>query len=121
MNIAVDYSWFAKNEWAITESNKILDFFYNEGLENYVDQYTLDGIKLSGNNSPGLVAMNAVASLASTNNNRIDFVKALWELPIPDGSLRYYNGMLYMMALLHVSGNFKIYDLDEKPVSFCPE
>ncbi len=121
MNIAVDYIWFGKDKWAITESNKILDFFYNEGLENYVDQYTLDGIKLSENNSPGLIAMNAVAGLASTNSNKIYFVKALWELSIPDDDLRYYNGTLYMMALLHVSGNFKIYDLDEKPVSFCSE
>ena len=28
---------------------------------------------------------------------------------IPSGKWRYYDGMLYMLGLLHVSGNFKIY------------
>jgi hypothetical protein len=37
------------------------------------------------------------------------FVQALWDTPIPSGKWRYYDGMLYMLGLLHVSGSFKIY------------
>ncbi len=57
--------------------------------------------------------MNAVAALASTNENRKDFVKELWRLPVPDGPFRYYDSMLYMLAMLQVSGNFKVYDLEK--------
>jgi oligosaccharide reducing-end xylanase len=110
MNIAIDYEWFGKDEWAVTQSNRLLDFFYSEGIGKYGNLYTLDGKKLSGDHSVGLVAMNAVAALASTNDNRREFVEELWNTPVPDGIYRYYDGMLYMLAMLQVSGNFKIYE-----------
>jgi len=36
------------------------------------------------------------------------FVQALWDLPIPSGQYRYYNGVLHMLALLHTSGKFQL-------------
>jgi oligosaccharide reducing-end xylanase len=111
MNIAVDYEWFAEDEWQITQSNRLLNFFYSEGIKKYGNMYTLEGKKFSSDYSPGLAAMNAVAALASTNDNKKEFVKELWNLPVPDGVYRYFDSMLYMLAMLQVSGNFKIYDL----------
>jgi oligosaccharide reducing-end xylanase len=64
--------------------------------------------------------MNAVACLASTNANRRDFVEELWNAPVPSGPYRYYDGLLHMMALLQVSGNFKIYDPTGKTAVECP-
>jgi len=121
MNIAVDYSWFAADEWAVTQSNRLLDFFYSQGIRTYGIEYTLDGTRLSRDHNVGLVAANAVAALASTNENRADFVKALWHAPIPMGTVRYYDGLLYMLGLLQVSGNFKIYEPADNPVSACPQ
>jgi len=109
MNVAVDYLWFRKDDWAVMQSNRLLDFFTSEGLDAYVNQYTLDGKKLSDGRSSGLIAANAVAVLAATNKNKTEFLNALWELPIPTGRYRYYDGLLQMMALLQVSGNFRIY------------
>ena len=58
----------------------------------------------------GLVAANAVVSLAATDRVRARrFTEALWDLPVPAGQFRYYNGMLYMISLLHTSGQFRIY------------
>ena len=37
------------------------------------------------------------------------FVDALWNTPTPYGEQRYYDGMLYLMSLMHLSGNFKIW------------
>jgi len=54
--------------------------------------------------------MNAVACLVSTNENRKDFINDFWNTPVPSGRYRYYDGMLYMLGLLHVSGNYRIYD-----------
>ncbi len=60
--------------------------------------------------APGLVAANAVTSLAATDPVRAkQFTEALWNLPIPSGQFRYYNGMLYLLSLLHTTGNFRIY------------
>ncbi len=54
--------------------------------------------------------MNAVAGFAATDQERAGaFVDALWELQPLTGKWRYYDGLLYMLALLHVSGNFRIY------------
>jgi oligosaccharide reducing-end xylanase len=53
--------------------------------------------------------MNAVASLAATDPRAQLFVDELWKTTTPSGMWRYYDGMLYLMALLHVSGNFRAY------------
>jgi oligosaccharide reducing-end xylanase len=121
MNVAVDWLWFEKDDWEVTQSNRLLKFFRSQGLETYGNQYTLDGRKLGDDHSPGLVAMNAVAALASTNDDRKEFVEEFWNTPIPTGLYRYYDGMLYMLALLHVSGNFRIYDPTGTAVQACPE
>lgn len=119
MNIAIDYEWFAKDNWEVTESNRLLDFFSRQGISKYGNHYTLDGKELGIDHSKGLVAMNAVAALASTNKDRKGFVEALWNSPIPHGFYRYYDGMLYMLGMLQVSGNFRIYDPTGKPVPAC--
>ena len=121
MNVAVDWLWFAGDPWEAAQSNRLLDFFRSQGIREYGNQYTLDGRKLSGDHSPGLVAMNAVAALASTRAFRRDFIEELWNTPLPAGLYRYYDGLLYMMAMLHVSGNFRIYDPTGRAVPACPE
>jgi oligosaccharide reducing-end xylanase len=35
-------------------------------------------------------------------------------MPVPSGEQRYYDGMLYLMSLMHASGNFRII---EKPAT----
>ncbi len=110
MNVAVDYAWFAADPWEIEQSNRLLEFFYNQGIGSYGSKFTIDGEPASGGaHSGGLVAMNAVAGLAATTEHTWDFVTEFWEMPIPSGHWRYYDGLLYMLALLHTSGQFRIY------------
>lgn len=107
-NAAVDYAWFGADERERELCDRLQAFFASQ--PGYVNQYTLDGKPLSSDRSPGLIAMNAVASLAATNAERAaTFVDALWELQPPTGTWRYYDGLLYLLALLHVSGTFRIY------------
>jgi oligosaccharide reducing-end xylanase len=120
MNVAMDYQWFAKDSWAITETNRLLDFFRAEGVDTYGNQYSLEGKKLGSDHSTGLVAMNAVACLASTREYRKEFVQALWSHPIPSGPYRYYDGMLYLLGRLQVSGNFRIYSPAGMQIVDCP-
>jgi oligosaccharide reducing-end xylanase len=57
-----------------------------------------------------MVATAAVGSLAATDGpNAKAFVDALWNMPVPSGEQRYYDGMLYLMSMMHASGEFRIY------------
>lgn len=112
-NVAIDYTWFAKDDWEVEECNKLLNFFYSKGVKTYGNNFTLDGKQYSNAHSTGLVAMNTVACLASTSDNTKDFVEDLWNAEVPTGKYRYYDGMLYMLGMLQVTGNFRIYDLKE--------
>ena len=47
--------------------------------------------------------------LAATNPRAKKFVEALWNAAIPSGQFRYYDGMWYLMGLLHCSGEFRIW------------
>jgi oligosaccharide reducing-end xylanase len=107
MNWSFDWSWWRKDARAVELSKRLQAFFVSEGLSSYSSQYSLDGKKLDNAQQSGLVAMNAVASLAATGPDAAKFVQALWQLPVPEGHYRYYDGMLYMLALLHVSGQFQ--------------
>jgi oligosaccharide reducing-end xylanase len=65
---------------------------------------------LNKGHAKGLVATTAVASLAATHPLAKEFVEALWNTPVPLGfNERYYDGLLYMMGMLHCSGQFRIY------------
>ena len=107
-NWSVDWSWWAKDARERESSNKLQAFFESVGT-NYGCVFTLDGKQLEARHAQGLVAVNAVASLAATNPRAKRFVEELWNTPTPDGLERYYEGLLYMMALLHCSGEFRIW------------
>lgn len=109
MNWSMDWSWWAKDPRQVELSNRLQAFFESEGLDSYASLYSLDGKKLGGEKTTGLVAMNAVASLAADHPRRLEFVKDLWDRPLPSGRLRYYDGMLYLMAFLHCSGQYKVW------------
>jgi oligosaccharide reducing-end xylanase len=109
MNWSVDWAWWTKDPREQQLSDRLQAFFQSQGMSTYVNQYSLDGQRLGADHSTGLVAMNAVASLAATDSRSREFVLALWNTPVPTGTWRYYDGMLYLMAWLHSSGQFRIW------------
>ncbi len=111
MNWSVDWSWFRKDPRQQELSNRIQTFFHSQGIDQYGSVYELDGQVVNTAHGQGLVATNAVASLAATHDIAKDFVEALWQQPVPDSfGARYYHGLLHLMSLLHCSGQFKIYE-----------
>lgn len=115
-NIACDYAWWAQDDWATTHANRIQSFFYDQGVDSYGNQWSLDGKNLSPDHSPGLVAMNATASLASSDKKSWSFLEDFWNISPTTGKYRYYDGCLYMMGLLHCSGKFRAYLSGDTPV-----
>lgn len=109
-NWSVDQSWWGKNPEARILSERIQSFLYSEGIHRFADRYTLDGKPLSDRHSTGMVSTTAVGSLAAGKTPQARaFVEELWVTVCPNGEQRYYDGLLYMMSLLHASGNFRIW------------
>jgi oligosaccharide reducing-end xylanase len=113
-NVGLDYAWFAADPWQVEQSNRVLAFLAAQGPA-YPNQFALDGRPLSSDHSPGLAAMAAVAGLAADPKLAHPFVQQLWDTPIPTGKWRYFDGLLYFMALLEVSGRFQIYGPPAQP------
>ena len=116
-NWSVDWSWWRKAPAKQQLSDRIQGFFASQGMDKYGPVYSLDGTELGAtpgltheDHPAGLAGTNAVAGLAATDRARArEFTEALWKMPIPSGENRYYDGMLYLMSLLHISGEFRIW------------
>jgi oligosaccharide reducing-end xylanase len=116
-NWSVDWSWWHKAPAERRLSNRIQKFFASQSLDKYGPVYSLDGKDLGAtpgltheDHPTGLDGTNAVAGLATTDRKRArKFTEALWKTPIPSGQNRYYDGMLYLMSLMHLSGEFRIW------------
>ena len=108
-NWSVDYSWWHKDQRETALSDRIQKFLFGQGIDSFVDRYTLEGKPLSTRHSIGLLATTAVASLAASNGQLSKaFVEKLWNTPVPRGEQRYYDGMLYLMSMMHCSGKLRI-------------
>lgn len=109
-NWSVDWNWWHKDAREQELSNRIQEFFASKGITTYGDQYTLEGELLEARHANGLIATNAVASLAATQPVAKEFVKAIWDAPVPVELVeRYYDGLLYIMSMLHCSGRYRIW------------
>jgi oligosaccharide reducing-end xylanase len=109
MNWSMDWTWWARDIREQQLSDRLQAFFESQGMSDYKSHFKLDGTPIGGAHSTGLVAMNAVASLAATHGRSKQFVEALWNTPIPSGRYRYYDGMLYLLGMLNCSGQFRIW------------
>jgi oligosaccharide reducing-end xylanase len=107
MNVMTDHRLWNVDPWQGTYGSRLAAFFQSQGT--YGDEYSLSGTELDTTHSAGLVAINALLGYALPAASAKPFVQELWDLPIPTGTYRYYNGMLYMLALLHASGQFRLW------------
>jgi oligosaccharide reducing-end xylanase len=113
-NWSVDYSWWAKDARERILSDRVQNFLY-PNIHTFPDRYTLDGEPLSTRHSPGMVATAAVGSFAATPGAVSKaFLDELWTMPVPAGEQRYYDGLLYLMSMMHLSGEFRIIDAGGK-------
>jgi oligosaccharide reducing-end xylanase len=123
MNIAMDYSWYAKDKaWQQDYAKRLQSFLYKEGVDTFVDQYNMDGtrpeqiLQAGGfkklRHSIGFVSTAASASIMGTDPQSWKFVDALWNAklePYEDTYFDpYYDGLLYLFSLMHLSGKYQI-------------
>ncbi|MFT3934076.1 MAG: glycosyl hydrolase family 8 [Chitinophagaceae bacterium] len=123
MNITMDYAWFGKDKtWQEDYARRLQVFLRSKGIDSFPDQFNVDGSTPSFilgaggfkrlRHSLGLVATAASTSLISKEKNSFDFVHALWNAklePYEDGYFDpYYDGLLYLFSLMHLSGKYQI-------------
>ena len=123
MNITMDYVWYGKDSaWQQDYAIRFQQFLRSRGIDSFEDQFNLDGsrpefILPAGNvkklrHSLGLLATSASATLMIPHDKNYDFVNALWNAklqPYDDGYFDpYYDGLLYLFSLMHLSGQYQI-------------
>jgi len=110
INVVIDQLWTGGSAWDVTESNRLLAFFSSQGINSYGTSYSLDGtMDLNSVHEPSLVVANGITGLASTNTDRSSYVDAIWNMEPPSGNGRYYSGILYMISVLILGGQFQVY------------
>jgi oligosaccharide reducing-end xylanase len=109
-NIGLDYEWFRGDEWERKEANKIQAFFSDKDPADY-RRYTIAGepFEEKSLHPVGLLATNAMASLAADDTEGEKWVELLWNTPVRTGVRRYYDNCLYFFSILALSGNYKIW------------
>ncbi|WP_424767918.1 glycosyl hydrolase family 8 [Paenibacillus sp. sgz302251] len=113
-NIGLDYEWIGADEWSCEAANRIQAFFADKAPEDY-RRYRIDGepFEEKSLHPVGLLATNAMASLAATGPHARSSVELFWNTPIRTGVRRYYDNCLYLFALLALSGNYRIWKPSE--------
>ncbi len=123
MNIAMDYAWYGKDKaWQEDYATRFQNFLRSKGIDTFEDQFNLDGSRPEKifpaggfqklRHSLGLVSTAATTAMINTEKDGLDFVHELWKAklePYEDGYFDpYYDGLLYMFSLMHLSGNYRI-------------
>lgn len=109
-NIALDWSWFRKDPWQVEQSNRIQAFFSDIDVSDY-RRYTIEGEPFDepALHPIGLLATNAMASLAADGPHSDSFVRLFWNTPLRQGKRRYYDNCLYFFTMLALSGKYRMY------------
>jgi oligosaccharide reducing-end xylanase len=114
INMALDKIWSEArqqdaDDWNGKEADLLLAFFSKAGIDNYGTSYTLDGTLLNPMRENALVAVNGITGLIANGTiERSDYIDRVWGMQIPNGTPRYYQGIMYLTALLILSGQYII-------------
>ena len=117
MNYGMDSYLFGVDMERQTKIAKVItDFFERDGYRH--GHFNWDGTSGYGDFTIGQAGANAVATYALLEEeNYKDLVKKVlqkaWDSKPIVGSQRYYDGLVHYLAMLHLTGNFKIWK--EKP------
>jgi oligosaccharide reducing-end xylanase len=109
-NMALDRIWSGNQPWVVDESNRVLQFFDDQGLTTYGQEYSLDGTdEIVPLHDLSLAAANGALGLVATTSNRRDFANEVWNLATPIGNPRYYVGIMQLLSLVMLSGQMQVY------------
>ena len=125
MNYGMDSYLFGVDMERQTKIAKVItDFFEKDNYQH--GHFNWDGTNGYGSFTIGQAGANAVATYALLEENDYkDLVKKVlqkaWDSKPIVGSQRYYDGLVHYLAMLHLTGNFKIWkvkpEIEKKTVT----
>jgi oligosaccharide reducing-end xylanase len=125
MNIAMDFTWYHKDaQWQTEYAQKFQKAIVGRyGVTEFKDQFALNGDEskrpMGGGrwrpnlrHSIGFVGTMATTALMCNSEYNEELVRHMFSLkhePYEDGYYDiYYDGLIYLFALLHLSGNYRM-------------
>jgi oligosaccharide reducing-end xylanase len=109
--MTLDQIWTDGDGWSPGEADRLLAFFTSQG-PNYGMSFTIDGTTVTNpQHDPALVAANGISAAiaaATPAPQRAAFVDAVWNMPVPTGMNRYFQGLLYLVSLLVLGGHMQV-------------
>jgi len=109
MNIMMDFNLNNADPWQqSTYAPRMAAFWTNQGLSSYGNGYTLSGSQTSAGHGAGLTGVNAMLAFALSPTAARPFLQAAWNVAVPTGQFRYYDGCLYLLSMLHMSGKYTL-------------
>lgn len=121
MNFGMDFYLFGADSVRQMEmANRIINFFEKDGYKHA--RFNWDGSNPSESYTQGEAGANAVAAMClRSDKSAEDKIKKnlqnAWDTQFMTGQYRYYDGLVHYLAMLHLSGTFKIW----KPKPADPE
>lgn len=113
MNFGMDYYLFGADSARQEEmARRIIDFFEKDGYKHA--RFNWDGSNPQEQYTQGEAGANAVAAMALINDSKYDAavkknLELAWDTKFMTGQYRYYDGLVHYLAMLHLSGTFKIW------------
>ena len=110
LNMVLDQIWNGNEVWERTEADALIGFFNNIGIGVYGKSYRLDGTVIDPTvGDVALTASNGMTAMISSNGNSEAFMSAIYYTVTPTGQSRYYAGLLDLLALMVLSGHYRVY------------
>ena len=101
------HAWTGPHPWVYVLNRRLLDFLSEQ--DPLVSSYYLTGKARGDRNTVAHLSLTATAAAATEEPaTYASFLQALADAPIPEGDERYYNGMLYLLSFMAVSGNIEV-------------
>jgi len=113
-NLGLDVSWFGPNQEHKATVDRLHRFFSGKDPGD-LRMYAIDGTPLDepALHPQGLMATNAMGSLATDGDLARQSVELFWRTPLRTGKRRYYDNCLTLLSLLGLSGRYRIWSPGE--------
>ena len=109
MNVMADFGVNHAGTWQAGYAATSAAFWTSQGLATYGDMFSLTGTPSDSNHGAGLTGVNAMLAFALPAADATPFLQAAWDRATPKGQYRYYDGTLYALSMLYLTGTFSLF------------
>ena len=109
MNIMSDFALNHAGSWQPGYATTSAAFWTSQGLDTYGGKYSLTGMAMDQYHGAGLTGANAMLAFGLSPAAARPLLQAAWDQGTPTGQYRYYDGTLYMLSMLYLSGQFNLF------------